>query len=378
MAPIRVLQIFGSLNMGGAETRMMDIYRGLDREKYAFDFLTMDLSEQYYEAEIRNLGGRIFKIPPPRVNPLANLRAIEKILRENGPYDAVHAHTSFHCGFAVLAAARADVPVRIAHSRTTGSKQGGAKQKMMLTVGRALIARYATHRLAISEAAARYLFGKNALQKQNVRVLPNAIDTTPYFSSPDCSVVDLYESFGLCNNDFILGHIGRFAPMKNQAFLLDLYRAVLEKKQNARLVFIGDGSMRAEIEAKAAQYGLTDRVVFTGVRNDVYRWLHLFDVVVMPSLYEGLCGVAIEAQAAGTPCVLSDAIPQAETDLQLGLTRYLPLTAPQSDWVDAVLAAESLPKVPQTTIERVFDERGYTADSARQAMCAIYSSRKDA
>lgn len=378
MAPIRVLQIFGSLNMGGAETRMMDVYRGLDREKYAFDFLTMDLSEQYYESEIRSFGGQIFKIPPPRVNPLANLREIEKILRENGPYDAVHAHTSFHCGFAVFAAARVGVPVRIAHSRTTGSKQGGIKQKIMLAVGRALIARYATHRLAISEAAARYLFGKHALQKQNVRVLPNAIDTAPYFSPQDCSVADLYESFGLCRTDFIIGHVGRFAPMKNQAFLLDLYRAVLEKKPNARLVFIGDGDMRAEIEAKAAQYGLADHVVFTGVRNDVYRWLHLFQVVVMPSLYEGLCGVAIEAQAAGTPCVLSDAIPQGETDLQLGLTRYLPLTAPQSDWVDAVLASEHLPKVPLETIERVFDERGYTAQSARQAMCAIYSSRKDA
>lgn len=372
---IRVLQVFGSLHVGGAETRMMEVFRGIDRSQYAFDFLTMDLSAQHYEQEIRELGGRVFKIAPPRKNPFENLKNIYNVLKSNGPYHAIHAHTSFHCGLAMLAAKCAGVPVRISHARTTGSKHGnGFVQRWMLRGGRFLIAAFATHRLAISKDAARYLFGKKACTKKNVTVLPNAIDTDLYFQQPFPSCQKLYEEAGFSEDHFIIGHVGRFEQMKNHIFLLNLFREVYQQNDQARLVLIGDGSLRESIVQKTEEYGLTDKVFFAGVRGDVHMWLHIFNVVVIPSFYEGLCGVAIEAQAAGTPCVLSTGIPKEETDLHLGLTTYLSLEAPASQWIQQIAkAAEQVPPTHEE-IQKAFEETGYSVCHVQQILCRIYSA----
>lgn len=362
--PIRVLQVFGSLNMGGAESRMMDVYREIDRSKYVFDFLTMQTGTQFFEAEINDLGGKVYKIAPPRESgALKNLKEMTDIMKRGG-YSAVHAHTSFHCGPAMLAAKRAGVPVRISHSRTTGSKQNGALAKLRLKIGRALIKKYSTCRLAISTEAGKYLFANAAFQ-----LLPNAIDLSRYADVSEADIQSRRTEASLQQDDFVLGLVGRFDRMKNQSFALQILSELLKSEPNAKLIFVGDGPLRESVEAQAKALNLTEHVRFLGVRNDVPVWMHVFDVLLVPSLFEGLGGVILEAQAAGTPVVKSDCFTN-ESDLSLGLVSPCSLQSiPQ--WIEAI--KRNYPSNNKDKIHARFEERNYTLSSEITTLCRCYS-----
>lgn len=364
---IRVLQVFASLNMGGAESRMMDVYRNIDRSAYAFDFLTMQLGAQYYEEEIKRLGGKVIKIAPPRDDgPFKNLRNMERIMRE-GNYDAVHAHTSYHCGTVMLAAKRAGIPVRISHSRTTGSKHSGLASKALLKTGKLLIKRYATDRLAISEEAGSYLFGSS-----DFTVLPNAIDLKKYENVDARPADGLRTEFSLTDAMPVIGQVGRFDSMKNHGFTLKLFSEYLKSHPSAKLVLIGDGPLRPEREADAESLGIRDRVVFTGVRGDVPIWMNLFDLLLVPSVFEGLGGVILEAQAAGTPVIKSDSFTDA-ADLHIGLVKKCALERPK-DWLKAMEGQWPAPS--KRSIDEAFYTTGYSLNSCINTMCAIYMNSK--
>ncbi len=377
MSKIRVLHVFGSLNVGGAETRTMELFRYIDKEKYSFDFLCMQSGKQFYEDEIMQLGGRVIHIPEPRRNPILNFKNIFSVLKENGPYNAVHAHTSFHCGLVSMAAKLAGVQVRISHARTTGSKNHSLKNKIMLCFGRCLIGIFSTHCLAISEAAAAYLYGKNFQRNNKVRILPNSIDDSRYSDIKQESIDALLEEFSLSKDNLIIGHVGRFETMKNHAFLIELAREMVEDRPSAKFVLIGDGRLRPEIEQKVHDYNLVDNVIFCGNRTDVPVWMNIFDVVVMPSIYEGLCGVAIESQAAGTPCVLSTGIPEKETDLGLGLCKYVPLDSPVENWIETISNSCASAVIDKSVILDRLSASGYTLQSGLDEICKIYSLGKE-
>lgn len=352
------------MNMGGAESRMMDVYREIDRSKYEFDFLAMQTGEQFFDEEISRLGGKIIKIAPPRKSgAFRNLKVMTDIMKRGG-YAAVHAHTSFHCGAAMLAARLAGIPIRISHSRTTGSKQSGTMAKLRLKIGRALIKRYATCCLAISTEAGKYLFG-NA----KFKVLPNAIDLSRYTDVNEIDVQVRRTEAGLQKEDFVLGLVGRFDRMKNQSFALRLLLELLKSMPHAKLVFVGDGPLRESVEEQAKTFSIADHVRFMGIRNDVPVWMNVFDVLLVPSLFEGLGGVILEAQAAGTPVVKSDSFTN-ESDLSLGLVSCCSLESiPQ--WIEAIRKSKRA-----TEKDRIFDrfeERNYTLSSEIETLCCLYS-----
>lgn len=372
---IRVLQIFGSLNVGGAESRMMDVYRHIDRDKVQFDFLSMQTDKQYFEEEISSLGGKVIKVAPPRESGiLGNFKSIIDAIKLNGPYDVVHAHTSHHCGVIMLAAKLEGVPIRISHARTTSSKHLGLKTKIMLLFGRLLIQLFATKRLAISKDAALYLYGKRCMNKGEATIIPNAIDTSKYFIKKSEGSSELRGKYFLENKSPIIGHVGRFDSMKNHPFLIDIMSEFVKKSPNSLLIFIGDGPKRKEIEEKVKRRNLQSNVFFLGIRSDVNVWMKIFDIVVMPSLFEGLCGVAIEAQAAGTPSVLSNGIPR-EVDMGTGLIKFVSLEESLKTWVDTINEQLQV-KVPNLTfIEHCFNERGYTLNSEIEKLSLIYKGR---
>ena len=159
-SPMKVLQVFSSLNMGGAESRMMDVYRHLDTSKIQFDFVTLSDEKQFYEDEIESLGGSIHKLRSPReVGVYQHIKELRECIRNNA-YSAVHAHTSYHCGIVMLASWLEHVPVRIAHARTTGSKSISKAKRLSIVLGRCLIRLFSTYRLAISKKAGEFVFGK--------------------------------------------------------------------------------------------------------------------------------------------------------------------------------------------------------------------------
>lgn len=364
--PIRILQVFSSLNMGGAESRMMDVFRNIDRNRFDFTFISMTNGPQYYEDEINKLGGKVIKIPSPRedgvINHFTRLYGVIK----NGDYQVVHAHTSFHCGIAMLAAWLAKTPIRISHSRTTGSKNHSFKNRISLIFGRLLIGIFSTNRLAISDEAGCYLFNK----KEYI-VLPNAIDCEKYFNTTNSAVERLRFKYSIPNDSICLGLVGRFDNMKNHDFAVSIVESYRKKHGNACLIFVGDGILREQVQEKVRLLNLSDNVYFVGIQNNVNEWMRLFDVLLVPSIFEGLGGVILEAQASGIPVVKSDSFTN-EADMKIGLVEEVSIFNGVQPWVSAIEKALKINLPNRDTICEAFNRRGYNLSGEIEKLQQIY------
>ena len=367
---IKVIHFFGSLNIGGAECRMMDVFREIDKSIVNFDFVTMTSGKQFFEDEIKSLGGNIIKINSPReIGIRKHIFEIRELLR-NGNYSAVHAHTSYHCGIVMLAARLEHIPVRISHARTTGSKSKSKSKPLSIILGRILINRFATKKLAVSRAAGEFVFGNNRFE-----ILPNAIEIRKYQNVSKIEIEKIKRDFGILESDFVIGQIGRFNLMKNHSFSLRWFSDFLREKPNSKMVFVGNGSLKSEIQELAVKLGISDQIVFTGTRNDIGKIIHIFDVLLLPSVFEGLGGVALEAQAAGVPVVESDSVP-IETDMGLGLVQRVSLQAEMYVWTDAILRSKDISRPSYEIINQKFSEKNYTLSSSVARLTKIYEGAK--
>lgn len=364
--PIKVLQVFGSLNMGGAESRMMDIYRNIDQSEIKFDFVSLLSDKQFYEDEILALESKIYKIHSPReIGVLKHIKELRSCIRSDH-YSAVHAHTSYHCGIVMLAAWLEHVPIRITHARTTGSKSKSRFKNISVFMGRILINMFSTDKFAISKMAGEFLFGNRKFE-----VIPNAIEVIKYQKISENELFNLRKELNLQRSDFVIGQIGRFDPMKNHLFTIKWFNELLKTKPNSMLILVGDGNLKSDVINQVNYLKIQDNVVFTGIRSDVCRLLNVFDVLFFPSIFEGLGGVAIEAQAAGVPVVESDSIP-SETDLDLGLVQRLSLDDDLMIWIEAVDKAKYIQRPSPSEINEKFCEKGYTISSAVNKLTKVY------
>ncbi len=307
--PIRILHVVRGMNPGGVETWLMHVLRHIDRRKFQFDFLTHTRDRCFYDQEIQHLGGRIIPCMHPSW-PWCYAKNFSRALSLFGPYDVVHSHVHHFSGFVLTLAARANVPIRIAHSHndlSTVDRRAGIMRRLYLTLSKRLIARHATVGLACSNLAAAALFDAAWQTDPRFKVLYCGIDLKPFQESVDREHVR--KELGLPPEAFVCGHVGRFAEQKNHDFLVDIFSLVAKDLPKASLLLIGDGPLRTKIEEKVRRLGLDDRVIFAGVRADVPRlMLGAMDCFVFPSFHEGLPLVLLEAQAANLPCIISNTI----------------------------------------------------------------------
>ena len=299
--PIRILQVVTYMGRGGLETMLMNYYRHMDRDKVQFDFLTHRAFRGDYDDEIEALGGRIYRLP--RLNPWSGSyrRALDAFFAEHAQYRIVHVHQDCMSAVILKAAKKWGVPVRIAHSHNSDQEKN-FKYPIKLFYKRR-IPQYATALFACGRDAGDWMFGGAPY-----RIVPNAIDTAQYVY---CSrrAAEMRARLGIPPDAFVVGHVGRFQHVKNHSFLLDIFGEVVKTQENARLLLVGDGDLRQKTEEKAAALGLAEKVMFTGVRNDVPDLLQAMDCFVFPSLFEGIPVALMEAQASGLPCVVSDGVP---------------------------------------------------------------------
>jgi glycosyltransferase involved in cell wall biosynthesis len=311
------------------------------------DFVVHIEQDQPYDDEVRALGSRILRCPFP-ASKLFYARNFRRILCSNGPYDIVHSHVHHFSGLVLRLAAEAGIPMRIVHSHNdTSSIQAQARplRRGYYALMERAIHRYASVGLAASRLAAAALFGRDWECDARWRVLHYGIDLAPFERCVDRD--SMRANLRIPAAAFVLGHVGRFVDQKNHAFLVDIAAAVAAREPRMHLLLVGDGPLRPAIERKVAQLGLEDRVTFAGLRTDVPSlMLGAMDVFVMPSFYEGLPVVGIEAQAAGLPFILSDVISE-ETDCVTPLLRRLSPVQSPSAWADAVLGARGARAVPQ-------------------------------
>ena len=331
---MREAHVVGKMNNAGVEAVVMNYYRHIDRSKIQFDFIVDEDSTHIPREEIESLGGRIFIVPPyQKLNKY--IPALIKLFKEN-KNKIVHSHINTLSVFPLYAAKKAGVPVRIAHSHSTAAP-GEWKKNILKYTLRPFAKVYATHYAACSRYAGECLFGKRSMERGEVTIFNNAIDLDK-FKYDENVRNEVRKELGL-EGKFVIGHVGRFCYQKNQEFLIDVFEEVYKQNSNAVLMLVGDGPDKEKIEEKVKNSYVSDCVLILGNRNDTDRLYQAMDVFVLPSRYEGLPVVGVEAQAAGLPCVLSDKM--TEETKMTGNAEFQSIESDSKIWTLTILKKQN-------------------------------------
>lgn len=326
---IRILHVVTYMGRGGLETMLMNYYRALDRTRFQFDFLTHRTEEYDYDHEIEKMGGRIYHIS--KLNPFSARykKELSLFLKQHPEYQIIHVHQDCLSSVILKVAERNGIPVRIAHSHSS-SQDKNLKYIIKLWYRRS-ISRYATQLLACGKKAGDWMFCGHPYQ-----ILNNAIDAKKYAFNPEVRHA-VRDQLNIPEDTILIGHVGRFCAPKNHTFLLDIFQQIHEQNSNTKLLLVGDGELRPQMKEKVKRFGLSENVLFTGVRPDVPELMQAMDVFLFPSLYEGLPLTIVEAQAAGLPCIISERVP-IECCVT-NLVQQISLEVDKEKWANQVLDA---------------------------------------
>lgn len=329
---IRVLHMIGSLNIGGSQAMIMNLYRNIDREQIQFDFIIDHPEQLDFAEEIKSLGGKIFFLPKfTGINLLSVKKSWNNFFKEHPEYKILHSHVRSYASIYLPIAKKHGLKT-IIHSHSTSNGRG-----ITSIVKRILqypLRFQADYLMSCSSEAGRWLYGDKACLKSNYIFLSNAIDTEQYRYSE--GVANKYREELDLVGKFVIGHVGRFHEAKNHMFLLDIFAGICAKRSDVALLLVGDGELRYAIQDKIHSLNLDDRVILTGNRNDVPKLMQAMDVFVFPSKWEGLPVAVVEAQAAGLHCLISDTITK-EVDVSVLVKRF-PIVSAEV-WRDVILGS---------------------------------------
>ena len=330
---LRVLHSVSNMARAGIETMLMNYYRQIDRSQIQFDFLANKPMPGEYDEEIRGMGGQVFV--SPGLNPLhypRYKRFMADLLRGNPDIGIVHAHNEAMGYYALQSAKEAGIRVRIAHAHNTQIIRD-YKYPLKL-ICKQLLPGAATDYWSCGRDAGIYYYGEK-LWKASGFILHNAIDVSKFAFRQEARD-RMRQRHGL-EKCFVIGHVGRFNVQKNHSRLVDIFAEIAKTVPDARLALIGIGELEQSVKEKVRAMGIGDKVLFLGQMADVSEWYQAMDCFVMPSLFEGLPVVGIEAQAAGLPCVFSDRV--TDEILLSPEARRISLRADDAEWAGAIVAA---------------------------------------
>lgn len=302
--PIRVLCVMSTLDRGGAETMVMNLFRNIDRESVIFDFVKHSQGKDAYDDEIVSLGGKIYKAPRYKIyNHISYKKWWKRFLTEHPEYQIIHGHY-FNFSSIYFKIARKYNCVTVGHSHSTQiPKQAGGNplKTIVLNYLASKVEKYSDYCLACSKKAGLWMF-----PHKEFSILHNAINVDIFRYNRDVSNQVRMELN--LDNQFIIGTVGRFNTEKNPNGILEIFQKIHAERPESKLLWIGDGPLKEQMISRTKELGLEDSVMFLGVRTDVNRLLQCFDVFILPSFYEGLPVVLVEAQASGVNCYCSDTV----------------------------------------------------------------------
>ena len=332
MCKKKICIVMPEIGSGGVEAVLLNFFSHIDCTKYDLDIITYKISNDYRKKFFEELGFRIILIPPKKEGMGKSIYAMDCVFKENR-YDVVHAHMTMWNCIPMFLAWKRKVPIRISHSHLA-VKPNGLVNKGVLLLQRVIIKLFANRLCACGEDAAISLYGRKTYEKKQVTVINNAIDVKK-FKKNVAVRKDVRRKLGISENTFCVGHIGRFHEHKNHTFLIKIFKELHKQIPNSKLLLVGDGDLKERIIAETKENGIFTDVLFAGVRNDPERIYQAMDVFCMPSLYEGLPVVGIEAQAVGLPCVFSDGISPKVCITRLATV--IPLSANAEEWAEAIV-----------------------------------------
>ena len=363
-SPLRVLQVVTKMERGGLETFIMNMYRNIDRLRIQFDFLYHRNGCFAYDNEIKELGGRIYHVPQCNPFSFRYIKMVNNFFLQH-PYQVVHSHIDCMSALPLAAAKRHGVAVRIAHSHS--SRQDKDFKYPLKLICKRFIRREATDLFACGVDAGRWMFNTD-----DFIVVNNAIDVDTYEFDYNRRIC-MRRELGISGDTLVVGHVGRFAPAKNHEFILDVFSEVVRLCSDSILILAGDGDLRLEMEHKAEVLGIADNVLFLGVRPDVPSLMQAMDVFLMPSVYEGLPLVLVEAQAAGLPCLISNSIP-CDCNFKGSVLARKSLAESPSSWA-AALVSMRVKDARRATGVTVVREAGFDAKVEAGRLAGFYLER---
>lgn len=367
MEQMKVLQIGLGFNPGGMESFIMTYYRELRKCGVQFDFIAM-FPHIAYEEEIQALGGKIYHTSDARKHPVAFYREMRNILKAE-TYDVVHANMLSAANIVpLIAAKRGAVRKIIAHSHNSSTP--GIVRNILHRINKPLIPHFATDLFACSAKAGKWMYSDKMMKTERFHIIPNALDMKKFLYD-ETGREQVRAELGL-KDRLVIGHVGRFEEQKNHEFLIEVFREIAAAREDAVLLLIGEGELQDGIRRKVKDYGLTDKVRFLGVRSDVPRLWKAMDIFILPSLFEGLPIVALEAQASGVCSILADTITR-EVQLTDNVS-FLSLNDSPEKWCEEVLSHIGYVR-NQAVNEKIladFRKAGYDIETAAQALLSYY------
>lgn len=331
--PLHVLHVFGRLNRGGAESRVMDLYRNVDRTRVQFDFMQHTTKVCDFQTEIEQLGGKVYHVPPFRFwNYFSYCKAWKQFIKEHPEIRIVHGHMTSTASI-YLPIVRKKGVFTIAHSRNAGVDKG-IKGKLTKFLRRNLKEK-CDRCFACSKLAGEAVFGKKAMEQGRVAIIPNAIDAARFTFDPEVRR-QKREELHIQPEELLIGEVGRFDPQKNQKYAVEILAECRKKNFPAKLILIGEGPLMETVRQQVEERQLQEYVIFTGLQKNVVPFYQAMDFFLLPSFYEGLPGVAVEAQASGLRGILSDAITTEAA--MTTLMEFRSVQEPAIVWADRIIA----------------------------------------
>lgn len=337
---------------GGVEAVILNYFRNINKSKFVFDFvIDSDSTDNNFINEIQELGGTIIKCPPYQKLHKYN-KFLYKLFKEK-KYDIVHSNINTLSVFPLRIAEKAGIKIRIAHSHSTSNPKEW-KKNLLKNILRPFSKKYANVYFACSELAGRYLFGNKTFDEGKVVIINNAINLDKFKYNEE-KRKEIRKKLNIKNDTFVIGNIGRFVAQKNHTFLIDIFNEMHKENENSVLLLIGQGMLQNEIKEKVDKLGLANSVKFIGQVTNANDYYNAMDVFVLPSLYEGLPVVGVEAQASGLLCELSNEMTK-ETKI-LSTTNFIDLNLPAKKWAKNII--EDYDKFERKNVSKEFENNGF-------------------
>lgn len=354
----RVAVIVGKMDSGGKKNLIMEYYRHINREKIQFDFICDSDSQAIPEQEIKSLGGRVYRITPYQ-NIIGNMYDIYKLCKINH-YSIIHAYNSTMNVFPMFVGKISGIPVRINESLSMAHK--GDWKTILKKPLRLMSKWFSNCYMSCGRDCGHWQFGDKLFNAGKIDIFKTVIDTK--FNAFDPYIRAKVRREFDWENKIVIGHIGRFTPQKNSVYLIEIFAAIAKKEPTAVMCLIGDGELKGKVFAKIKELGIEDRVNYLGRREDIQQFYNAMDAFLLPSLYEGLPVVGLEAESSGLPMFFSTEITTEANACELG--HFISLDASADEWADEVLKAVKHNMPIRRSHAKEVKEAGF--DSASEAL----------
>ena len=373
MNKIKILIVAGDMHVGGIENQLMHLARNADKKKFQIDY-TSTMSNAFYRKEIESLGGKFILIPPMNwKKPNVYCKKLFHVMKE-GNYDIVHSHELFHSGITLWIAKKAGVPCRFVHAHNWCDNDGSGKKQSIIRwiyniVMRKMINKYSTVQLACSTWAGKFLYGEDNIHKESYHLIFNSVDSSKFIER-----YGQVESGEFCGDGWInVLNVARITAVKNQKFLVEIANEFKKAGDRIRILCAGNGdeSYINEVCNQIKDLQLKEYIKLLGVRKDIDVLMRKSKAFVLPSKYEGMPLVMIEAQASGLQCISANTY-SPEVDFEIGTVTWLSLDNSPSEWASEIRQAVEKKQPLKEKVENVVQKKKFDSKMFAEKLCELY------